>query len=64
MVSGSSNPITGATIIQMAMDSGWSENSPFELIGILEISIIFSMSYVFEYGYELQKNSKNKIINS
>ena len=35
------------------------ENSGgFELMGILEILIIFSMSYIFEYGYEIQKDSK------
>ena len=38
-------------------------DSPFELIGILEILIIFSMSYIFEYGYEIQKDSKGKIYN-
>ena len=32
-------------------------NSPFELINILEILIIFSMSYIFDYGYEIQKDS-------
>ena len=35
--------------------------SPFELMGILEILIIFSMSYIFEYGYEIQKDSKGTI---
>ena len=30
----------------------------FELMSILEILIIFSMSYIFEYGYEIQKDSK------
>ena len=38
-------------------------DSPFELIGILEILIIFSMSYIFEYGYEIQKDSKGKMYN-
>lgn len=33
-------------------------NSAFELMSILEILIIFSMSCIFEYGYELQKDSK------
>lgn len=37
------------------------EESPLELISILEILIIFSMSYIFEYGYEIQKDSKGKI---
>ena len=36
-------------------------SSPFELMSILEILIIFSMSYIFEYGYEIQKDSKGKI---
>ena len=36
-------------------------DSPFELMSILEILIIFSMSYIFEYGYEIQKDSKGKM---
>ena len=36
-------------------------SSPFELMNILEILIIFSMSYIFEYGYEIQKDSNGKI---
>ena len=39
------------------------ENSPIELISILEILIIFSMSYIFEYGYEMQKDSKARMYN-
>ena len=38
-------------------------SSPFELMSILEILIIFSMSYIFEYGYEIQKDSKGKMYN-
>jgi len=38
-------------------------DSPFELMSILEILIIFSMSYVFEYGYEIQKDSKGQMYN-
>ena len=30
-------------------------------MSILEILIIFSMSYIFEYGYEIQKDSKGKM---
>ena len=37
------------------------EENPFEIMNILEILIIFSMSYIFEYGYEIQKDSKGKI---
>ena len=36
-------------------------SSPFELMNILEILIIFSMSYIFEYGYEIQQDSKGKM---
>jgi len=39
-------------------------NSPFELMSILEILIIFSMSYIFEYGYEIQKDSKGIMYNN
>ena len=38
-------------------------DSTFELISVLEILIIFSMSYIFEYGYEIQKDSKGKMYN-
>mgnify|MGYP003291475938 CR=1 FL=1 len=37
--------------------------SPFELMSILEILIIFSMSYIFEYGYEMQKDSQARMYN-
>lgn len=37
--------------------------SAFELVNILEILIIFSMSYIFEYGYEIQKDSKGIMYN-
>jgi len=38
-------------------------NSYLDLISILEILIIFSMSYIFEYGYEIQKDSYGKMYN-
>ena len=40
-----------------------SECGGFELMSILEILIIFSMSYIFEYGYEIQKDSKGIMYN-
>ena len=40
-----------------------TKETSFELINILEILIIFSMSYIFEYGYEIQKDSNGKIYN-
>ena len=36
-------------------------DSPFKIINVLEILIIFSMSYIFEYGYEIQKDSRGKM---
>lgn len=38
-------------------------SSSFELMSILEILIIFSMSYIFEYGYEMQKDSQARMYN-
>ena len=32
-----------------------------ETFSIIEILIIYSMSYIFEYGYEIQKDSEGKI---
>ena len=50
------NPIGG---ILFGTILGVSEQSTgIELISILEILIIFIMSYIFEYGYEIQKDSK------
>ena len=42
---------------------GIEAESSFELMSILEILIIFSMSYIFEYGYEIQKDSKGIMYN-
>ena len=39
------------------------QDNPLDLMTILEILIIFSMSYIFEYGYEIQKDSKGKMYN-
>ena len=53
------NPISGMLFGSIL---GVSEASiGFDLISILEILIIFSMSYIFEYGYEIQKDSKGKM---
>lgn len=40
-----------------------SSEGGLELISILEILIIFSMAYIFEYGYEIQKDSQGKLYN-
>ena len=55
------SPISN-TIFNSILSTSNEENS-IELIGILEILIIFSMSYIFEYGYEIQKDSNGKIYN-
>lgn len=53
------NPISNLLIGNIL---GLNESSnTIELIGILEILIIFSMSYIFEYGYEIQKDSQGKM---
>ena len=33
----------------------------FELLDVIEILFLFSMAYIFEYGYELQLDSKGKM---
>ena len=32
-----------------------------EMYSILSILIIYTLSYIFEYGYEIQRDSKGKI---
>ena len=54
-------PISG--IIFNSLFGLLDSNSSFELMSILEILIIFSMSYIFEYGYEMQKDSKARMYN-
>ena len=54
-------PISGGIFnLLLGLSDG---GSTFELMSILEILIIFSMSYIFEYGYEIQKDSKGKMYN-
>ena len=33
----------------------------FEIFDIVEILFLYSLSYIFEYGYEIQKDSKGKM---
>ena len=53
-------PISDTLFSIISSVSNGGEN-PFEIMNILEILIIFSMSYIFEYGYAIQKDSKGKI---
>ena len=55
------DPISG-TIFGSLIGVSESDGA-FELMSILEILIIFSMSYIFEYGYEIQKDSKGIMYN-
>ena len=50
------SPVSG--MLFSIIKPGFENESTFELMSILEILIIFSMSYIFEYGYEIQKDSK------
>ena len=50
----------GGNIFNSLLGVG-TEESTISLISILEILIIFIMSYIFEYGYEIQKDSNAKI---
>ncbi len=36
-------------------------NIGFELLDVIYILFLFSMAYIFEYGYELQLDSKGKM---
>ena len=54
-------PISG--VIFNSLFGLLDSNNSFELMSILEILIIFSMSYIFEYGYEMQKDSKARMYN-
>ena len=36
-------------------------NINFDLVDVIEILIAFVFAYIFEYGYELQEESKAKI---
>ena len=56
------SPIGGALF--NILRPGLESDSVFELMSVLEILIIFSMSYIFEYGYEIQKDSKGIMYNA
>lgn len=47
----------GTTLLSIAMASDVELN----LFNIVEIIFLFAMSYIFEYGYEIQKDSKGKM---
>ena len=47
----------GQTILSIPMDS----DIEFSMFNIVEILFLYSMSLIFEYGYEIQLDSKGKI---
>ena len=51
----------GSSMITIAF--GDSANIEFNLFNIVEIIFIYAMSYVFEYGYHIQKDSKGIMYN-
>lgn len=52
------SPISGFLINKIL--GGEDASNPLDLINILEILIIYSMTYIFEYGYELEKDKLRK----
>ena len=51
----------GSAIIEIAFND--SAVMEFNLFNIVEIIFIYAMSYVFEYGYHIQKDSKGIMYN-
>ncbi len=49
--------IVGTTLLSISMASDIELNL-FNIVGII---FLFAMSYIFEYGYEIQKDSKGKM---
>ena len=49
----------GTTIISITLVS--SNESTFNVFSVVEILFLFAMSYIFEYGYRIQQDSKGKM---
>lgn len=47
--------------VMIEVISGIETHSGFDLINIIYILFLFSMAYIFEYGYEIQLDSKGKM---
>lgn len=52
-------PNLGGTIFELILKKDLDVS--FELFNVVEILIIFVISYIFEYGYEIQLDSKGKM---
>ena len=52
-------PFATGSLFEMVMKMDL--DTEFELYKVIEILFLFSMAYIFEYGYEIQLDSKGKI---
>ena len=52
-------PNIGGTIFELILKQDL--NVSFELFNVVEILVLFVISYIFEYGYEIQLDSKGKM---
>ena len=52
-------PYVGGTIFGILLNRNLDVS--FELFSVVEILILFVISYIFEYGYEIQLDSKGKM---
>ena len=52
-------PNIGGTLFELILKKDLDVS--FELFNVLEILILFVVAYIFEYGYEIQLDSKGKM---
>ena len=52
-------PSISAVLVELI--SGITVNNEFDLINVIYILFLFSMAYIFEYGYEIQLDSNGKM---
>ena len=49
----------GSTIFNISM--AMEDVLEFDMFNVVEIIFLFALAYIFEYGYEIQPDSKGKI---
>lgn len=54
-------PNIGGSIIQIVFSNNSNIFSDFDMINVLYILFLFSMAYIFEYGYLIQQDSNGKM---
>ena len=52
-------PNLAGAIFEMVLQSNLDVG--FEMFDVVQILFLFSMAYIFEYGYEIQLDSKGKM---